>query len=237
MYTAQKYYFYITLECFSFLFLILQGLFLSFIYFKNDFFLIFRFSRLTSILRSPRSFNTVDIQSFGFLFFLHLLLTGSHHPALLQQLHQQGQPPPLLPWDRVALVHLVELTSGIQPETYHKSCNIIERMKIDQVSLFLQRVVENKDDLPSLLPKPAPNQTSAQTEQSENNKHRWLLNWNLCKSCKYLTSCSFSTSFWWTSWTPRWGWSWSLTSRRWKRTTGWLVNSFRCLFFFCIVKF
>ena len=36
-------------------------------------------------------------------------------------------------------------------------------MKIDQVSLFLQRVVENKDDLPS----PAPNQTSAQLRQSQ----------------------------------------------------------------------
>ena len=44
-------------------------------------------------------------------------------------------------------------------------------MKIDQVSLFLQRVVENKGDLPS-LPKPAANQTSAQAEQSENIKHR-----------------------------------------------------------------
>ena len=43
----------------------------------------------------------------------------------------------------------------------------------------------------------------------------------------------------WTSWTQRWGWSRSLTSMRWRwrRTTGWLVNSFRCLFFFCIVKF
>ena len=40
----------------------------------------------------------------------------------------------------------------------------LERMKIDQVSLFLQRVVENKDDLPS-LPNPATNQTPAQTEQ------------------------------------------------------------------------
>ena len=27
--------------------------------------------------------------------------------------------------------------------------NYLERMKIDQVSLFLQRVLENKDDLPS----------------------------------------------------------------------------------------
>ena len=36
-------------------------------------------------------------------------------------------------------------------------------MKIDQVSLFLLRVGENKDDLPS----PAPNQTSAELRQSQ----------------------------------------------------------------------
>ena len=36
-------------------------------------------------------------------------------------------------------------------------------MKITRVSLFFQRVVENKDDLPS----PAPNQTSAQLRQNQ----------------------------------------------------------------------
>ena len=77
----------------------------------------------------------------------------------------------------------------------------LERMKIDQVSLFLQRFVENKDDLPSLQ------QTKPQLRQSKVK----IANIDdcLCNSCEYLTSCSFSTSCWWTRWTPWWGWSWS----------------------------
>ena len=74
------------------------------------------------------------------------------------------------------------------------------------------------DALPLLHQQAGDDETEAKTGgrswRSESSVRKHYLNWTQWNACEYLARCLFSTSCWWTRWTSRGCWSWSVTSRR-----------------------
>ena len=72
------------------------------------------------------------------------------------------------------------------------------------------------DALPLLQQQAGDDETEAKTGgrswRSESIVRKHYLNWTQWNACEYLARCLFSTSCWWTRWTPRGCWSWSVTA-------------------------